>query len=161
MGQVSEGCLIGPMGFSEGGPVPFSLCSAEAAFRLGVSHGEKLRECADLRRIMLILRAAVLTPTALPARCHLAQMTKSIHTTRTGRFFLKGDRASAYKQLPLDPKYATLTAVSLRRPLSGRWMGFIPKALPFGAAAAVIHYNCYSRSLAVIISRYLDIPLIS
>ena len=86
-------------------------------------------------------------------------MDKSIHTSGIDWPFLKGDHASAYKQLPLDPKYANLTVVALRHPASGRWVGFVPKVLLFGAASAVLHYNCFPRSLAVAINRYFGIPL--
>ena len=75
--------------------------------------------------------------------------------------FLKGDHASAYRQLPIDPYYANLSAVALRNPKSGKWMGFVPKVLLFGAVSAVLHYNCSSLCLAVLINRCLGLPLVS
>ena len=88
-------------------------------------------------------------------------MAKSIHSSETDWSFLKGDHASAYKQLPPDPKYVNLTVVSLRNPTSGLWMGFVPKVLLSGAVSAVLQYNCFSRSLAEVANRYFGIPLVN
>ena len=74
---------------------------------------------------------------------------------------LKADHADAYKQLPLDPWYANLTLVALRNPYSGKWFAFIPNVLLFGAASAVIHYNCYSRLLSVLMNLVLRIPVLN
>ena len=131
------------------------------AFRFGVSQGSKLRACDDLRHNMVNLCTEVLTPITLPTWDHLAQLAKMVSPSAMNWHFLKGGHASAYKQLPLDPQYANLTIVALRNPSTGLWMGFIPKVLLFGAVSAVIHYNCFSRRLAVIINRMLGIPMIS
>ena len=40
-------------------------------------------------------------------------------------------------------------------------MGFVPKVLLFGAVSAVLRYNCFPRSLDVIINRYFGIPLLN
>ena len=75
--------------------------------------------------------------------------------------FLKGDHASAYKQLPVAHGFANLSAVLLMGPASGKWMGFSPNVLIFGPLSAVLHYNCFSRSLAVFAHRYLCIQMAS
>ena len=67
----------------------------------------------------------------------------------------------AYKQLPLDPEYIDLTIIASRCPSSGKWMGFDPRVLLFGAVSAVIHYNCFTREFDVIINRAFGIPLLS
>ena len=142
MGEVAQGWLIVPPEFSENGDIPFfSLCGTDASFRFGVSQGGKLRACADLRRSMANLRSVDPTPITRAAWGHLSQMAKSIHTTKPDLSSLKGDRASAYKQLPLGPKYARLTSVARRHPQMGRRMGFLPTVLLYGAASAFIHYN--------------------
>lgn len=109
---------------------------------------------------MANLRAVAPTPISLPTCGHLPQIAKTVDTTKTDWSSLKGDRASAYKQLPIDPKYAKFTDVALRHPLTGRWVGVTPKVLLFGHASAVINYICFPRSLAAIISRYFGSTLI-
>ena len=74
---------------------------------------------------------------------------------------LKGDRASAYKKLPLCPTYANLTVIVLRNPKSGKRMGFAPKVLLFGPVSAVLRYNFFSRALEVLSNKCLGIPLCS
>ena len=110
---------------------------------------------------MTNLRTSILTPITLPTWDRLAQMAKIVHRANRNWAFLKGDHASAYKQLPLDPKYANLSVATLRDPRTNRWNGFPPKVLLFGAVSAVLHYNCFSRSLAVLINRMFGIPPIS
>ena len=160
--QVAQGWLSRPVDLSENGDLPlFSTGNTNVAFRFGVSQGEKLRACDDLRHCLVNACTVILTPITLPTWDHLSQMAKSIHSSGINWSFLKGDHASAYKQLPLDPKFANLTVVALRNPSSGRWMGFVPKVLLFGAVSAVLHYNCFSRALAVVINRFFGIPLVN
>ena len=160
LSQVKEGWLSDPFEFdNEGNISQFPLGETNAAFRFGVSQGSKLRACDDLRHNLVNVCTAVLTPITLPTWDHLAQMSKAVFPSAKDWAFIKGDHASAYKQLPLDPKFANLTVVALRDPSSGRWMGFIPKVLLFGAVSAVLHYNSFSRALGVLVNRYLGIPL--
>ena len=56
----------------------------------------------------------------LPTWGHLAQMAKSVVNSMTDWSFLKGDRASAHKQLPIGPKFDNLTADAHWRPITGR-----------------------------------------
>ena len=74
--------------------------------------------------------------------------------------FFKADHQAAYKQLPMDPDHHNLAMVALRNPETGEWVAFPPKALLFGAVAAVLHYNCFSRLLSVIFNKIFGIPLI-
>ena len=113
----------------------------------------------DLRHNMVNLGTSAMTPITLPTWGHMAQVAKRVHTSGMEWAFLKGDRASEYKQLPLGPKYANLTAVALRNHSSVKWMAIIPRALLFGAASAVIHYNCFSRALAVLLNQYFPTPI--
>ena len=80
-------------------------------------------------RNMTKLRTTALTPITLPTWGHLAKIAKNIHHTNTDSAFIKGDRAFAYKQLPIDPRYANLAAIALRNPKTGRWAGFAHKVL--------------------------------
>ena len=40
-------------------------------------------------------------------------------------------------------------------------MAFVPKVLLFGSISAVLHYNCFSRCLAVLVNKCLGIPLVN
>ena len=135
--------------------------SANIAFRFGVEQQEKLRACGDLRHNMANLCTSVMTPITLPTWDHIAQLRKSVFQTKRDWVFLKSDHADAYKQLPLGPEYANLTAVCLRNPDTGEWCAFIPKVLLFGAVSSVIHYNCFIRLLAVLMNRILGIPILN
>ena len=160
--QVKEGWLSEPIPISPSGDVVgFSVGEVNIAFRFGVDQNEKLRACDDLRHNMVNLATTILTPITLPTWDHISQLTKDVHFTQKKWSFLKADHADAYKQLPLDPGYANLTLVALRNPRSGKWFAFIPKVLLFGAVSAVIHYNCYSRLLAVLMNLALRIPVLN
>ena len=51
--------------------------------------------------------------------------------------------------------------MSLRCPTDGRRYGFLSRTLLFGAAAAVLRYNCFSRILAVLANRIFGLPLMN
>ena len=112
-----------------------------------------LRPCDDLRRNLTNACTAILTPITLPTWDRLSEIANALYHTFRDWDFIKGDRASAYKQLPLDPTHANLTAVALRHPVTGRWVAFVPKALLFDSISAVLHYNCLSRCLAILLNR--------
>jgi len=57
------------------------------------------------------------------------------------------DLASAYKQLPLNPKEYNCTVVSLRSPKENAVKCFYMRTLPFGSIASVVHFNRISRLL--------------
>ena len=88
-------------------------------------------------------------------------MAKRAHNSGSDGAFVKGDSASAYKQLPLGTRYANLAVVPLRNPSSGKWMDFTPRVLLFGDVSASIRYNCFPRALAVLRNKYFVIPLVS
>ena len=124
----------------------------------GVSHGGKLRARGDLRRNLVDICTAILTPITLPTWDRLAQMAKHVFASSKDWAFLKGGHASAYKQLPLDPKHANLTVIALRNPKSAKWVGFVPNVLLCGSVSAVLHYNCFSRPLEILVNRCIGIP---
>ena len=162
MEQVSSGWLSEPLPFTEEGDTPFfSLGASNAAFRFAVVQDRKLRPCDDLRHNLTNVCTAILTPITLPTWDHLSEIAKAVYSTSRDWSFIKGDHASAYKQLPLDPTHANLTVVALRHPVTNRWMAFVPKVLLFGSISAVLHYNCFSRCLAVLMNRCFGIPMVS
>ena len=60
----------------------------------------------------------------------------------------------------MDPKHHNLATVSLRNPDAGEWVACPPKALLFGAVAAFLHYNCFSRLLSAVFNKICGIPMI-
>ena len=110
---------------------------------------------------MVNLATAILTPTILPTWDHISQLSKDVFNTLRKWSFLKADHADAYKQIPLDQGYANLTLVFLINPYSRKWFAFTHKVLLSGAVSAVIHYNCFSRLLAVLMNLALRIPVLN
>ena len=161
MDQVKKGWLAEPLPISPDGTVAtYDRGPINIAFRFGVDQADKLRACDDLKHNEVNLYCTVWTPIKLPTWDHIAQMCLDIRHTRKPWEFFKSDHEAAYKQLPLRPEHARLAFVALRDPITSRWMAFPPKALLFGATSAVLHYNCFSRLLAVLTNRIFGIPLI-
>ena len=67
------------------------------------------------------------------------------------------DLSKAYKQMPILPSHRDL-AVIFFKDSKGRTRFYIPRALIFGATAAVYGFNRVSRSLWWIINKFLGIP---
>ena len=128
------------------------------AFRFGVAQGDKLRAFDDLRRNCVNLRRTVWTPIKLPTWGHISQMRLGIRGRRTKWAFVKADHEAAYKMLPMAPGHANLALIALRNPTSGLRMACPPKALVFGAASAVLQYNCFSRLISVILNKIFGAP---
>ena len=63
--------------------------------------------------------------------------------------------------MPLIPDQSGDCIVALRNPPGGLRYGFRPRTLLFGAVAAVLRYNCFSRISAVLACRILDIPTVT
>ena len=159
--QVQKGWLADPLPISPDGTVAtYENGPVNIAFRFGVEQADKLRACDDLKHNEVNLHCTVWTPIKLPTWDHIAQMCLNIRHKRVPWEFFKTDHEAAYKQLPLRPEHTRLAFVALRDPLTSRWMAFPPKALLFGATSAVLHYNCFSRLLAILANRIFGIPLI-
>ena len=86
----------------------------------------KLRARGGLRQNMVNLRTSVLNPITLPNWGHIAQLSNDAYRANAKWTFLKADRDSAYKQLPLDPDYVGITVVTLRDPATSEWRAFFP-----------------------------------
>ena len=121
----------------------------------------KLRARDDLRHNLVNLCTSVIAPITLPTWDHIAQLSKDCFRADAKCTFLKADRDSAYKQLPLDPDFAGPAVETPRDPTSSKRRAFFPRALLFGAVTAVLHYNCFARALAVIINLTLGIPALN
>ena len=100
-------------------------------------------------------------PIKLATWDHVAEMCRSVEPSDRDWHFAKSDQEAAYKQLPLDWDRANLAVVSLRPPADGRWYCFVRSTLLFGAVAAVIHYNVFSRIISELMFRIFGAQIIS
>ena len=162
MAQVECGWLAAPLPFDVDGNLPGSdFDTVNAAFRFPVIQGSKIRDCDDFEYGLINLCAAEFTPITLPTCDHIGQIASDLSARPREWSFMKADRKAAYKNLPLNPDQAQYCIVAIRSPGDSKWYGFAPRTLLFGAAAAVHHYNCFSRTIAVIINRLFGLPLVN
>ena len=146
--------------------VPSSSSSTRAspvnyAFRFGVAHGAKLRACDDLMQPRTNLSCAIATPVNLAPRGHVSEICRRARPSKGEWRFTKADHEAAFKQLPLREEHSRLAAVFLRNPADGCWYSFRSRALLFGAAAAVLQYNVFSRIADELFTRLFGIPFLS
>ena len=121
----------------------------------------KIRACGDLKYGLVNPCCANRTPTKLPTWDHIVQMGLDCADTDRDWSFFKADRSAAYKTLPLAPDSAKLCLVTLRNPTDSKWYGFWPRTLLFGAVAAVLHYNCFSRIIEIWANRLFGLPVVN
>ena len=163
--EALEQCEKGWMGR------PFPLCAKQGscahsnpklniAFRLGVDQGEKLRACGDLRYSRTNLSCVVETPIKLVRWGRLSELSNVVNNQAKDWSFFKADHEAAYKKLPLGYFHAKLAVAALRSPGDNQRYGFISRTMMFGAVAAVLHYNVFSRLLSELVSQLLGIPLL-
>ena len=160
--QHQKGWLTKPFLLAEGN-TPFTLKDKKLniAFRFGVEQADKLRACDDLCHSMTNLACVVQTPIKLASWDHVAEMCRLVASTACDWHFFKADHEAAYKQLPLNWEHSRLAVIALRSPTDGRWYGFMSRTLMFGAVAAVIHYNVFSRIISELMCRLFGIPMLS
>ena len=159
--QVESGWLGAPLPIDTSGNVlTYGHGSANIAFLFGVDHADKLRACDDLKHNHVDRYCSVWAPIKLPTWDRIAQMCLGVKEDLRERPFFKADRESAYKQLPMGPKHHNLAMGSIRNPDTGERAVFPPKALLFGAVAAVLRYNCFSRLPPAMFNKIFGIPMV-
>ena len=131
------------------------------AFRFGAEQSDKIRDCDDIRHSLANLSCVVITPGKLVSWDHLSEMRRRISTVSQGWDLFNADHAAAYKQPPLEWAKHSLASVALRSPGDGRRYGFTSRTLLFGAIAAVLHYNVFSRIIDSLGFRCFGTPAIS
>ena len=160
--QTEKGWLSAPLPIDPEGRCPdAALGPINISFRFAVDQMDKLRACDDLKYGTTNLYCSVWTPIKLPTWDHIAQLAALARPSTCAWSFFKTDHESAYKQLPIAPEDQRTSVVALRGPKTGKWMAFVPRTLLFGAVAAVLHYNCFSRAVAVLFTKVTGIPLLS
>ena len=129
------------------------------AFRFAVIQGVKVRACDDLKASLTNKACSVLSPIALPSWGRLSRIALELSSAHRDLAIGKGDASGAYKTLPIDPADALSASVTLQGP-DKKWYGFISRSHIFGPAAAVVHYNTFSRLLVSLFVRLFGIPTI-
>ena len=158
---VTKGWLNPPVELREDGrPAGLPAGQYNIAFRFGVEQAAKLRACDDLRHSLTNSACSVLTPIQLVSWDHLAQLCRRSCGKSRDWARAKAVHEASYKQLPLRPKDQAGAIIALRRPVAGKWFGFASRTLAFGATAAVLHYNVFSRLVTALVNRLSGIPLI-
>ena len=137
----------------EGRPPGFSEGEANHAFRFPAVQADKIRACDDLKYGCVNPRYAERTPPTLPTWGHIGEIRLRISDADRPWSFLKTDRESAYKNRPLSADSSKLCLITLRNPKDGIWYGFWHRALLFGAPAAVLRYNAFSRIVAALANK--------
>ena len=161
--QVRAGWLEPPRSLStEGKFCDEPLKPLNPTFRFAVAQTSKVRACDDLKDSLTNRLCTISTPITLPDWDLLAAMREVIIESSSDDWaFLKGDDTSAYKNLPLAPRDADVSAITLWDLGLSCWRAFLPRTLMFGATASVLRYNTFSRILAALINCILGIPLIA
>ena len=151
--EAEAGWLSGPFSLED---LPEGACVP--ARRFLVKQRTKLRPCDNFRRSMANAASSVTTPVVLPGIDHATWLAQKLIDAGKGAEFAKADHASAYRQLPLDPRHAQYGLIAVREPVSRRIVFFLPRALMFGSTTAVAHYNSVSRVVASLCARIFMIP---
>ena len=82
-----------------------------------------------------------------------------VNMARATRTPIKWPTRGHIAQLFLDARASDrLCIAALRCPEDSKRCGFLPMTLLSGAAAEVLHYNCFSRIVAVIANNYFGLP---
>lgn len=160
--QVAAGWLTGPVLL--GGPTGLLKLSdgeANIKFMFAVVQMDKVRACDDFKYGRVNMACAARTPITLPTWDRIGQLCLDLRDTDRDWEFFKVDRQDAYKNLPINPGQESLCIVALRWPKGGERCGFFPLALLFGAAAAVLLCNFFSRIVAVLACSLFGLPVLN
>ena len=130
------------------------------AFRLVVEQGANLRAFDDLRRARTTLAFIVETPSELVICLHLAELSNLADKSDRGWDFFKDDNEASYKQLPTDASHSKLAAIALISPSDHRMYGLIIRTIVFGAVAAALRYNVFTRLLSEPFDQFFGNPLL-
>ena len=132
--------------------------TSNVTFRFSALRVGKVRACDDFKYGRVNLSCAVRTPITLPTWGRIGQLSLAVRDSAVDWAFSKADHEAAYKNLPSPRPRPT---VALRSPVDGRWCGFLSRTLLFGASAAVLHYNCFSRIAAALANKISGLRLIN
>lgn len=154
MDHVRCGWLTGPFPMGDSGGIPTIAPGAwNVTFRFSALQMDKSRARADFKYGQVYLSCDSRPPIDLPAWYHRGKLPQDARSPNLDWAFFKADRQAAHKYLPLATGQSPLCIVALRCLSGGKRYGLLPRDFPIGAASAVLHYNCFSRILAVLASR--------
>ena len=142
----------------EGKPFRLNGPIRHVSLLFGAKQSDKIRAFGDLRFSKTNLSFVVATPIKLPSRGHLVEISNIGYAGRRDWPFPKSDHEASYRKISLDPLHAKLSAISMRPPTDDRWYGLFSRTMVFGAVAAVLHYNVFSRMVAELHTNLFGAP---
>ena len=145
--------LVSPIGY-----LWLGAGRVNAAFRFDAIQMCRIRASDDLKYGCANEACAARTPISFPTRGHIGEICLDISTTDRPWAFSKVGQKAAYKNLPLNPEQADACIATLRNPSDGLFYGFRPRAFLFGAVAAALRYNFFSRIIAALANLTIGIP---
>ena len=159
--QVNRGWLGQPIELNNSGQS--SIPRGEVfnpVFRFPVFQNDKVRAIDDLRHGLVNRFCVIDSPLTLPSWDHLVEVSLSLNRVPRDWAFLKGDRDSAYKNLPILKEHSRFCMITLFNPYDSKWYAFEPKTQIFGSIASVLHYNVFSKLIAQLANLILKIPIL-
>ena len=84
------------------------------AFRFGVNQSEKIRARGDLKHSRANEACSATAPTKLATWDHIAELRKRAENKKRSWGLFEAGRASAYKQLPVNPDHANYVPTALK-----------------------------------------------
>ena len=160
--QQQKGWLNHPSRLSNGGN-PYALTNFHRtiSLRFGVEQSDKVRVRDDLRHARTNMAFAADAPIKLVRWDRLTELPNRANTGDRDWAFSKSDHESSYKQLPPQDNHAKLAVSALRSPVGDQRYGLISRTMMYGAIAAVLHYNVFTRMLPGLFATPFGIPLLS
>ena len=94
-------------------------------------------------------------------RVYAEALFRNVRSPKRAWHFMKAAHEAAYNQLPLREEHSRPESVTLRNPADGCRHSFRSRTLLFGAVAAVLRYNVFSRISDALFARLFGIPVLS
>ena len=98
------------------------------------------------------------TPIKLVSRGRISQLSHLINNGSGDWEMFKAGYEAAYKQPPLDLHDMDKAAIARRNPHDKLRYGFSSRALVFGPAPAVIHYDVFPRAITDLANQLFGTP---
>ena len=146
MEHVGRGWLSRTSPLADSGHPPRRRSSSyNVAVRFGAQEDANHRDCDDPKNRWAIRCFRNRTPIHRVTWGHIDQIPSILTKDGCEWRLIKADREAAYKQPPIAPADQWAEIVALRRPNSGKLLGFVARTLVFGSVSAVLRYNALSR----------------
>ena len=89
--------------------------------------------------------------------CCLDLLRHFPQVAHSGIYFSKTDQSSAFRVLPLSRVFWKFLLIKAKNPLTGQYMFFVNKAVPFGSSRSCALYQKFSDALKFIIEQQMGV----